>query len=214
MMLPSFVKKNLKPFQCRRCRQTVKPSEEIAIEGAIRKRPQMAEPHFYATVECPYCGEQSGLGLMVPIPWPEVVNWLLELATGHHRPELPNGLIAANDIPKDQRVWLKVNDQMWMFRLVGGYRKGSVTYLLVRRIPMQPAGWDGRVWDGVLRVRRDRSAEIVTEDDPMHLPLDNWDDFAQLPEGGEFRIGGGTWTKLSSSTLRKLSNGGTLLAKA
>lgn len=214
MILPEFAKKAVRPYQCPKCRQTVKPSEAIAVEVGIRKRPEMDRPNLHVHFECPFCGLAVGVGLPTSINWTHLIHWLCDMAAAEHRAELPNGLVSADEVPKHERVWLRLPDDVWMFRLLGAYRRANQTFLLVRRVPQQPAGWDGRVWDGVLRVGRERAAEIVTEDNEFFLPLSDWDEFMSLPEGNEFRLGGKVWHKLTARALRKICRGGTLTQRA
>lgn len=211
MILPDFVKSSIRTYPCPKCKQVVVPGEKIATEVGLKKRPEMNEPSVTVTVECPYCGTACNVGLGGTIPWPDLLNWLIDFANRHHAAEAPNGLAAATDIPKNERLWLRLDDHLWMFRLIGAYRRGQTTYALVRRIPMQPCGFDGRVWDGVLRLKREQQAGIVGEDDPLHLPLGEWNQFLGFPSGFQFKIGGMTFRKLSPSALRDITQKGTLV---
>ena len=206
MLLPNFFKRHVKTFNCqnRQCQQPVLPNEKATIEMAFRQGPGLKEPVAIATVECLHCGTRFSLQLNVPVVWNDVLNWSLDLATGH-------GEVAPDPEAPAERIWLRLKKTSLYFGIVGAYRRAPVTYLLVRRIPMNP-GLDGRVWDGWIRCRG-RDGEIVCEDTPGAVPLADWPNFQQLPEDSRFRLNGHVWRKLSAKAIQRIIKSGPLISK-
>ncbi len=213
MIIPKFAQNDLKVFRCPNCRQNVTPENAVIVRGGISKRPQMPAPRFDIGVECPHCGAASSIGLS-SLEWPEVISWVLDMATSSHVKDQDDVLVAACDVPKDRRVWVRTPTQLLMFELLGGFKVEEATYLVVRRVPLRIAGWDGRSWHRVIRTRKGKQVDILDENDPHHFCSDDWQKFQTLGEGHEFRVGGCIGVRVPQSALRKFVQSGTLTCSA
>ena len=208
MILPEFFMKRVKSTLCIKCKRGISITDQVAVQGAILKRAAMKEPHFSATVECPFCGRSQSFILPLSIPWCEVINWILDVAVSQPAGEHRNDAVEPHSIPKNERLWVVHNGLNWVFHIIGGYRRGEMVYVMGRRIPLQPAGWDGYSWDAVLRIVKNLRIIIVGEDDPSHIPSSDWLDFSKLPPGTEFRLASETWNKLTNKKLNSIAKAG------
>jgi transcription elongation factor Elf1 len=206
MNLPKFFKAHVRKFECLKCHQPVNPAQKCVTGMQFSQGPGLKQPVMIASVECVKCGAQFGLTLDTPIVWVDIIDWAMGLAAGE-------GEIKVDPEPPAERIWMRLRKTSIWFGILGGYRRAPVTYLLVRRIPNQPSGFDGRSWDGWLRCRG-TDADIVASDDPGALPEEEWPKFQELDENSEFRYGGKTWKKLSEGAIQKIIKSGPLISKS